>query len=88
MYVEYVNYIHWRGVRPTRQQECLWYDINLHLMVRFEFWKFEKSGVPFYCQYSQLHADTEWQYLLTVLSMGQIDMFKNHSYSIGILDTI
>ena len=35
------------------------YDPNLHLNVRLQFWRFEKSEVPHYCQFSQVHFDLE-----------------------------
>ena len=52
------------------------------LKKKLQFWKFREYGIPLYCHYSHVHSDTE---LLnqSVLSFGQVNLFKHYSYSIG-----
>ena len=59
----------------------------LYLMVRRQFWRSEECRVPLPCNCFQVHFGPEGKYLL-VPSMDPISLFKNLSYSIGILDTI
>ena len=50
------------------------YETILHLTVRLQFQRYWECGVPLYCHYSMVFPD---------LSKGQIDLFKNYSFSIG-----
>ena len=54
--------------RGISSKEVSWVWDEIHLKFRLQFWKSRESGYPF----------------ITITSfMGQIDLFKKDSYSIG-----
>ena len=48
-----------RWVRP-KPNECVAYDTKLHLMVRFQSWRFGEGRVALHYHYSQVHITLEW----------------------------
>ena len=59
--LEYTDGISCSGIRSTLQKrECPGFDTKLYWVVRFQFRKPRKSGVPLHCHYSQVHSDSKW----------------------------
>ena len=55
--LEYTDCISCRRIRFLAfKKRCLGYGIKLHLMMRFQFWIFEKFGVFLHCHYCQVHS--------------------------------
>ena len=51
-------------------------------MMKLQFWRFGECEV-LQCYYSHFHSDPGIEVSVRVLSMDQIDLFGNYSYSIG-----
>ena len=58
-------------------------DIKLNLMTRLQFRKSGECGVPVYWNYYQVNSDL-LLVSVNLKSMGQMDLFKNRSYLIGV----
>ena len=90
--LEYAARILCRGVWPRQnKKKCPRYDTKQHLMLGLQFWRYGKCVKPLYCRsklYLQVQAILAGPsypgavLYVRVSSMGQIDLFKNYSYSI------
>ena len=63
---------------PQKKKGCPGYDMKLHLMVKFQFCRFRKSGIPLYYHYFQVHSVPEW-YLLLRPHQGIRYMLDRHT---------
>ena len=64
-----------RGVRPPQK---IWHKTASD--VKLQFWRPWESGIHLHCHYSQVPQILKSGVVahVRVLSMGQIDLFKNH----------
>ena len=79
--LEYVDCTPCWGVRaPLSPIECLGYDSKVHLMVKLQYWRSGVCSVSLHCIPGPLWPKVTG--LVRVPTMGQIELFKNYSYSI------
>ena len=80
----YLNSIYYRRYKTPTKRERPRYETKLHLMVIILFWQSEMYGVSLHCHNTQFHSDPRVVIPGKVPSMGQMDLFKNPWYSIGL----
>ena len=68
---------------PHQKRDVLSLNTKLNLMVRFQFCRSTEYEKSLHCHYSQNHSEPELQCLFGSMLMGQLELFKHYSYSIG-----
>ena len=65
----------WLRIRHISRPVC---DVKIQIMVRLQFWKFNKCPVSRHCHYCQVNLPVVFV-PVRVTSVAQIDLFKNYT---------